>query len=160
MRERDVVSVMQIQAECYVSFIVESEETIRRRLSDFPDTAWVAENQSGICGYLVTYRSRVGNIAPLGSVFEQIADPDCLYLHDLAISERVKGQGLGGQLASLAFGYAIAKGLRYSALVSVQNSQPFWQRLGYEPWMDLSVEHTQNLKTYERQALYMVKTLA
>ena len=160
MTEKDVNSVMRIQAECYVSSILETEEVIRGRLSGFHETAWVAEDAQGVCGYLLAYKSRAGKITPLGALFDKLDDVDCITLHDLAVSERVKGQGIGNGLARVALDYAIERGLPYSSLVSVQGSQPFWRKLGYEVLEAASSEQEANLMTYERRARYMVKKLA
>jgi hypothetical protein len=55
MTEKNIDSVMRIQAECYVSSILETAETFSGRLSGFHETAWVAEDAQGVCGYLVAY---------------------------------------------------------------------------------------------------------
>ena len=85
MHVDDVPRVLTIQRACYAPETVEAEAVIRRRLAVAPDTAWVAENEDGVCAYLVGYRSQFGKLTPLGGDFEPIADGDSLYLHDLAV---------------------------------------------------------------------------
>lgn len=140
MTEADIGSVIHIQAECYVSSILEAEEVIRKRLRKFHETAWVAEDGWGIGAYLVAYRSPMGKITPLDNLFEEVDETDCLCLHDLAVSDRMKGQGIGDGLVAVALGYAMGIGLPYSSLVSVQNAQPFWRKFGYEVWAAVSPE--------------------
>lgn len=160
MSERDIGAVLRIQAECYVPHMVEADETIRLRLREFSDTAWVAEDARGICGYLVAYGSRMGKITPLGAMFARFDDADTFYLHDLAVAGRSKGQGVAQTLTRHALEYAAMHGYRFSALVSVQGSQAFWRRLGYEAWEAVLPDQRNNLQTYASHACYMVRQLA
>ena len=54
---------------------------------------------------------------------------------------------------------ARAEGLRHSALVSVQGSQPYWQRQGYalHPLPDAAQQA--RLASYGEGAVYMARTL-
>lgn len=159
MTVEDVAFVNWVQSECYSPFMQEDEATIRERFRLAPDTAWVAEDEDGVCAYLVGYRSTVGKVTPLNAVFEVPDHPDALYLHDLAVSRRGKGRGVGKALVQAACEQAVAEGLSYSALVSVQNSKAFWERLGYAEWAGLSAGQRENLYTYEGPAYYMVRDL-
>lgn len=160
MNEKDIAAVLQIQAENYVSSMVETETIVRCRLRDFPETAWVAEDAHTVCGYLVAYPSRVGHVTSLASGFETVDDADCLYLHDLAIAKRAKGQGMGRSLVQGAWDDALARGLRCSTLVSVQDSQRFWHALGYVVSDEMPDAQRVKLMTYDSPAHYMVKNLA
>lgn len=159
MKPEDVPSLLRLQAECYSSKLLEDESTIRARLRLSPDSAWVAEDEGGLCAYLVTYRSVVGKVTPLGGPFDPMKEADCLYLHDLAVSSRCKGQGIGQALVQFACQTAVEEGFAYSALVSVQGSQAFWNRLGYHLWDGLEPAQLANLKTYEGPSAYMVRSL-
>lgn len=159
MFQTDVPAVLNVQRECYAAVTLEDEATIRARLDTAPDSAWIAEDERGVCAYLVCYRSSVGKVTPLGGHFDIPRDPDSLYLHDLAISRRGKGAGTGSMLVRHALAQAAVEGLRYSTLVSVQDSRPFWQRLGYEVFEPLERAQSTNLRSYEGQAWYMVKAL-
>lgn len=159
MTQADVAQVLDIQAQCYPARLLEDEATIRARLDSAPDSAWVAEQKNRACAYLVGYRSVVGNITPLDSPFDIPAQTDSLYLHDLAVGKSAQGLGLGPQLVDMACGKARAEGLKYSALVSVQDSLNFWKRLGYEVMEELGVNQTANLHSYGHASLYMVRSL-
>ena len=156
----DLPRVLAIQSECYAPQTVEAESVIRCRLEAAPHTAWVAENASGICAYLVGYRSRLGKLTPLGGDFEPHADGDSLYLHDLAVASGAAGCGAGRALIEHAWAQGRAAGLAYSALVSVQDSRAFWQKRGYAVATDLSDEQRQRLATYSGPSYYMVRELA
>jgi ribosomal protein S18 acetylase RimI-like enzyme len=159
MTEDDIPALHRIQAECYSPMMQEDDATLRGRLRLAPDTAWVAEDEVGVCAYLVGYRSRVGKVTPLNGLFDIPANADALYLHDLAVSGRCKGRGVGTALVQAACRQAEEEGLAYSALVSVQGSRAFWQGLGYAVWEDPGPVVQASLDTYEGPAYYMVKDL-
>lgn len=156
----DIESVLRIQAQCYLPDNIESGAVIRTRLASAPDTAWVAELDGEVCAYLVGYRSRLGEIGALGDGFEPATEPDCIYLHDLAVGTAARGLRIGQQLVTRALELARSEGLPHAALVSVQDSARFWQRLGFAPWSDLDAEQAARLATYSGQpAGYRVRQL-
>lgn len=159
MSQADIPAVLNVQHECYELLTLEDEATIRARLNTSPDSAWVAEDDDGLCAYLVTYRSMVGKVTPLGGHFDLPPKPECLYLHDLAISDRSKGSGMGSALVRFALAQALKEGLRYSSLVSVQGSSEFWKRLGYDAFTELDATQMSNLQSYVGPSWYMVKKL-
>lgn len=157
MTRSDIPSVLVIQEECYVPDAIESEAVIRARLEHAPSCAWVAEDAQGICAYLVGYPSELGKVTPLGGNFAACSAPACLYLHDLAVARRVAGQGVGSRLVGLALDAARRQGLRYSALVSVQQSAQFWCGLGYAQRDLAEAAQAAHLGTYPGPACYMVR---
>lgn len=159
MTEIHLSEVLRVQAECYPTTMQEAAQTLHSRLKAAPGSAWVALDAEGICAYLFTYPSTTGNITPLGGGFHVPENPDCLYLHDLAVAKRAHGQKLGPALVTVALEAAKARGLPYSSLVSVQDSRGFWQRLGYEAFGQLDDVQRANLRTYDGPACYMVKRL-
>lgn len=159
MSQADIPAVLAVQHECYELLTLEDEATIRARLDTSPDSAWVAEDDDGVCAYLVSYRSTLGKVTPLGGHFDVPPEPDCLYLHDLAITDRSKGSGMGSALVRFALEQAREEGLSYSSLVSVQGSSEFWKRLGYAAFTELDTTQQANLQSYVGLSWYMVKQL-
>jgi predicted N-acetyltransferase YhbS len=159
MGEHDIPAVLAIQAESYAEQLLESAEIIRQRLLACPELAWVAEDARGVCAYLFGYRSRTGKVTPLDGAFTEPEAADCLYLHDLAVSRRAAGRGIGPALVQRLLEQGRASHLRYSALVSVQDSEPFWSRLGYSAAAELERSQQRNLASYGVPAVYMVRSL-
>ena len=95
----------------------------------------------------------------MGGHFESPESVNCLYLHDLAIDARAAGQKVGSLLVGQALLAAEKQGLAYSALVSVQNSQAFWQRLGYQSRTLAEPQQQLHLATYPGQGIYMTQAL-
>lgn len=158
MSETDISAVLSIQSECYVTEAIESEAAIRARLRIAPSCAWIAEDAHGACAYLVGYPSRLGKVTPLGSSFDVSPSPTSLYLHDLAVSRRVAGQGVGSLLVRFALDAAQRAGLSHSSLVSVQNSAAFWRSLGYREQELTDAAQAAHLGTYPAPACYMVRS--
>lgn len=159
MREGDIDAVLQIQRHCYPEDLLEGEVVIRARLASHPEFAWVAEDAEGVCAYLFAYPSRVGKVTPLDGAFPQAEAADCLYLHDLAVHPRATGRGLGPALVRHKLALGRARQLRYSALVSVQDSEGFWARLGFAAREALEAEQREHLASYPVAATYMTRPL-
>lgn len=160
MRSADLPAVLAIQLGCYPAETIESADVFRERLTQAPQTSWVAEDEAGVCAYLVAYRSRVGKLTPLGGDFVIADDPDCLYLHDLALLPGRRGGGLATALVRQAWRHAVEHRLAYSALVSVNGSQAFWGGLGYAAWDLPEAAQRRHLDSYPGEARYLVKRLA
>lgn len=158
MQLADLPAVARIQALAYPAGFIEDDATLRERLLAHPDTAWVACAAGQAAAYLVAYRSVLGKITPLAAPFAPSAQANCLYLHDLAVHPAYSGQGLGPRLVRHALQVG-ARGMAWSALVSVQASQPFWQALGYQNHPLTGAAQRQNLATYPGQGVYMAQSL-
>ncbi len=159
MQERDIPAVLAIQEASYSVEVLEDEAVIRARLAAFPQLAWVAEDAQGVCAYLFAYHSRLGMVTPLDGEFCTDEQADCLYLHDLAVAGRAAGRGIGPALVRHNLQQAGTARLRYSALVSVQDSTGFWSRLGYTAQENLEPPQAGNLASYRIPAVYMVRSL-
>lgn len=159
MQLRDLADVIRIQAEAYIDEILETDEVIHARFAQAPDTSWVVERAGEVCGYLVGYQSALGEVSPWGREFTHKPDSTALYLHDLAISKSAAGCGLGPMLVNHALMEARQRELRAAALVSVQNSKSFWQKLGFNECAQLDETQQYNLASYSGPAIYMTREL-
>lgn len=159
MQSRDIADVIRIQAEAYIDEILETDAVICARFAQTPDTSWVVERAGEVCGYLVGYKSVLGEVSPWGSEFAHKPESTTLYLHDLAMSNSAKGCGLGPLLVNHALRDARQGELHAAALVSVQNSKAFWQKLGFSEYTSLDHIQQSNLATYSGPAIYMTRAL-
>ena len=161
MQTLDLNGAMQVQTECHVPDNLENLTTMTQRLRASPDTAWVAEWNGEVCAYLVGYRSHMAHIPPLGSPFTSAQQPNCLYLHDLAVSPRARGLGVSQGLLDLAWSLAKQEALHHLALVSLNSSLAFWERHGFAIQSDLSPEQHSTLTSYaDGPACYMSREVA
>lgn len=154
----DLSAIHAIQAESYPPSMQEEVDVICRRIEVAKGTCWIALDDIGPCGYLFAYPSTLGAVTPLGGDFSIPPDTDTLYLHDLAVSSRVAGRGVGNALFTLAMKSARARNLHYSALVSVQGSRNYWMRQGYKA-SEPACSDVNLLSDYPEDAVYMTKRL-
>ncbi|MNT81103.1 Acetyltransferase (GNAT) family protein [compost metagenome] len=100
-----------------------------------------------------------GKVTPLHGDFEAVAQPDTLYLHDMAVLPARAGQGLARALLQPLWAQAAEQGMRHSALVSVQGSQAYWERQGYAQQPLEDATQRARLTSYGESAVYMVRSL-
>ncbi len=155
----DLADLLAVQLACYGDGFVESGEVFARRLASPANCSLVLEQGGTVCAYLAAYRSVHGKVTPLHGDFEAAAQPDTLYLHDMAVLPAHAGKGLARALLQPLQAQGRAHGLRHSALVSVQGSQAYWERHGYvlQPLADM-VQQVR-LASYGDGAVYMAQSL-
>jgi len=131
IHEDDLDAVLGVQAACYPPAMQEPRDVVLARLLATGDTTLVAVHGGALCAYAFAYRSAAGVVTPLGAAFEVKEGGDTLYIHDLSVAPAAAGLGIARQLVESLRSLAAGAGLRQCALVSVQESQPFWEKLGF-----------------------------
>ena len=155
----DLPGLLAVQHACYGEGFVESAEVFARRLANPAQCSLVLKDGGRVCAYLAAYDSMLGKVTPLHGDFEVVPQPDTLYLHDMAVLPPLAGRGLARALLDPLWRQAQARGLRQSALVSVQGSQGFWERHGYAAQPLHDAAQRQRLAAYGVGAVYMVRGL-
>ncbi|MYZ48806.1 GNAT family N-acetyltransferase [Propylenella binzhouense] len=131
MRAGDLDAVMAIAARVHPAF-PEARAVFEERLRLAPAGCWIAEGDDAL-GYLVSHPWLSGTPPKLDTCLGAIpSDPDCWYVHDLALLPCARGSGLGRAIMERLKRIATEAGLPALELVSVSGSGPFWQRLGFE----------------------------
>ena len=156
LRLGDVDAVLRIQAQCYGADFGEPRQVFVQRLQSPVHCSWAAVQADAVVAYLAAYWSLPGVITPLHGGFSSYEDANVLYLHDMAVSPAVAGQGVAGALLQAARSQARQRGIRHTALVSVQGSQPYWERQGYAVAAVADAAQQQHLASYGDDAVYMV----
>ncbi|WP_367066760.1 GNAT family N-acetyltransferase [Oryzisolibacter sp. LB2S] len=149
----DLPGLLAVQRACYGDGLIESAEVYARRLASPANCSLVLVEDGRVLAYLAAYHSVLGKVTPLHGDFEATPAPDTLYLHDMAVHPAHAGRGLARAL--LAALRADATGLRHQALVSVQDSQAYWQRQGYAVHPLHDGAQRARLASYGAQAVYM-----
>ena len=155
----DLPALLAVQLACYGEGFVESGEVFARRLTNPANCSLVLEQDGRVCAYLAAYRSVRGKVTPLHGDFETVAQPDTLYLHDMAVWPQCAGQGLARALLQPLWNQARSGGLRHTALVSVQGSQAYWERHGYTVQPLADAAQRERLASYGDGAVYMARAL-
>ncbi len=155
----DLAGLLAVQLACYGEGFVESGEVFARRLASPANCSLVLEQDGRVCAYLAAYRSVQGKVTALHGDFDAAAQPDTLYLHDMAVWPECAGQGLARALLQPLWNQARSGGLRHSALVSVQGSQAYWERHGYAVQPLADPAQRERLASYGDGAAYMARAL-
>ncbi|QIL71071.1 GNAT family N-acetyltransferase [Diaphorobacter sp. HDW4B] len=155
----DLPGLLQVQRACYGDEYVEGAEVFARRIASTVNCSLVLEREGVVCAYLAAYRSRAGKVTPLHGDFEAISAPDTLYLHDMAVHPDFAGQGLAHALLQHMRDLAKHAALPFSGLVSVQGSQAYWARQGYELHELRDPQQQASLASYGEDAVYMLASI-
>ena len=144
MRSEDVPFVYMIANHIHKE-LHEDTAVFIERLQLCPEGCFVLEDTM-IRGYLISHPFTQGKSPPLNTLLHKITDPDCWYIHDLAILEPYRGQGHACEILT-----RLEQNVKMPlALTSVGGSETFWVRQGFVP--DPSV----HCPTYG-ESMYMIK---
>jgi predicted N-acetyltransferase YhbS len=155
MAEADIPLILEVQAACYPELIAESGESLRAKLRASPTTCLVAYLGGYVAGYLISLPwerakppvrdARTCRLPPA---------PNCLYLHDLAVTPRARSSGAGRALVDTFLAQMSVLGFRRACLIAVQGSAPYWARYGFQV-VEPSGPLEAKLSTYGESAVYM-----
>lgn len=128
----DLPEVLRVQRGAYHEVFHEPSGTFTKKLSLFPPGALGCFDDGALGAYLFCHPWVAGEIVSLKAISLELPErPTCLYIHDLAVAPGYRGRGLAALLADEAFELARTLRLPACALVSVQGSETFWERLGF-----------------------------
>ncbi len=134
LHQRNIDDVLRIQKTAYADDFLEDTESFIAKLNASDDTSWGAWHDGIMIGYLVavpmTTDEGLGfNTSRISTV--SIADARVVYIHDVAVDPEVRGRGVAdlmlGRLEGVVAGLAVSEW----RLVSVQESQGFWENRGF-----------------------------
>lgn len=133
LAEGDIAHVLSVQKACYRPELIESDATFLRKMAMFPDGCWGAFHSVGLAGYVFGHPWVRGRPVPLNSSdYGLPQDPDCMYLHDLAVLPTMRGTGVAPLLVRRLAEVGVRMGVAAFALVAVQGSEAYWARWGFK----------------------------
>lgn len=136
----------------------ERPEVFARKLELFPRGCRAFAGGERLLGYAIAHPWRLFSVPPLDGMLAVLpAEPDCLFIHDVALLPAVRGAGASLEYLDYAAGLARALGLPALALVSVYGTHALWGRHGFK---DDCGAAAAKLAAYGRGARYMVRRLA
>lgn len=158
----DVDDLLHIQTLTYGSGLQESREVFLQRLScpHHCSVGIARKDDNRLLAYLAAYWSEFGKVTPLNGAFEPPHEHGrVLYIHDISVLPQLAGQGAAQHMLNALFAQAREAQIRMAALVAVQGSTVFWQRLGFEPHNVTNATQLQHLRTYGANAVFMTTAL-
>jgi predicted N-acetyltransferase YhbS len=160
MRDDDMARMLRIQDECYSEIVPESAAALRAKFHASTASCFVACIAGEVVAYLIAVPVEYPFIAALhGTEVGVPGRPDCLYLHDLAVSEAGRGTRAGQALVRAALGFAGRAGWRRACLVAIQGSDSYWARFGFQPVDPLPAGIAAKLAGYGQGARLMALAL-
>lgn len=169
MRGQDVDGVVRVAAAVFPDHY-EARACFAERLALFPQGCFVLGPRDldplssgarwAVRGYLIAYPWSLGAIPPLNSMLGGLPDgAESVFLHDLALDPDLRGQGHARPAVDMLIAALRLLGTRRIALVSVNDTVPFWQAMGFAP---LSGDRAlvRKLESYGEGARYMIRDLA
>ncbi len=129
----------------------------KRRL--YPQGCLALAFRDQVAGYVLSHPWTIGDAPPLDAFLGALPpSPDCLYLHDIAVSSEARGFGAAAGAIGRLTELAARERLPAMALVSVGDAGPFWLRAGFRDATDLRL--AARLAAYGPSARYMTKPLS
>jgi predicted N-acetyltransferase YhbS len=132
--------ILKVQDEAYIDIITEEGDILKSKWEASPDTCFVFQSEHNtIEGYVLSHPWGADKPPKLFEKHASDASMCTLFLHDLAVSKKVRGLGVGKQLAARCLAAAKHYQFKRILLVSVQGSEGFWSDLGFNVVDDTSI---------------------
>lgn len=149
----DISKVMQLQKEVYFAIEPETERVMQRKIELSPSGCLGAWCNGELAGYILSHPWNSSKACPqLGEYLECLPKvPNSWYIHDLAISSKFRGYGVGKILVNSVFEIAKENGFSTIQLVAIQGSSSFWVRFGFH----VEDKSSKTLSSYGEGAAFM-----
>ena len=158
MRPDDIAAVVDVARLSFPDHF-EDRACFENRLALYPRGCFVLASGEGPArGYLIAYPWKAESAPPLNMVIEGLpAEPDLIYLHDLALHPEARGGGVTGVIVERLAQQATEDGSPAIALVAVNDAVGFWSRHGFveKPSPAMAAK----LASYGADARYMIRRL-
>ena len=155
--DADLDPIQEISEAIHVH-LMEEQRIFLEKFNLFPEGCLVLEHGGTVAGYSISHPWRLRHIPALNQLLSSLpANPDCLFIHDLAVLPRARGLGATYGLMEIIEKLAGKRAIPYLALVSVYGTYPLWGRFGFEVVTDDAL--AEKLETYGNKARYMVRRL-
>lgn len=136
--------------------MVERPAVLAEKFYLFPRGCRVLVRDGVIVGYGIAHPWHRRAVPPLDRFLGQLPpDPDCLFIHDVAILPSARGFASAGAFVAHVAALAERMGIDTLALVSVYGTDPHWARYGFV--VRDTPELADKLSGYADHALYMAR---
>lgn len=134
--------IEQIQHAAFNDEFPESVEILKSKVSASPHTCFVyLDDNQQVIGYLISHPYHKNTMPKLHEYIHPI-DSDHLHIHDLAITQAYRGQGLPKQLLNHLFQTVKKEQYHSVSLIAVQNAETFWEKHGFTPAVNFTPSTT------------------
>jgi predicted N-acetyltransferase YhbS len=128
----DLPAALAIQATNYPAFLCEDEVAFASRLTLPAAYCLAAERDGELIGYLLAHGWAAGAPPAVGTLLDGAGVTNqVMFLHDLAVSVKGQGAGVGRSLVEAGFALAARDGIVRAELIAVEGAAGYWRRLGF-----------------------------
>lgn len=129
----DLSAAVEIQNAVYLPLYRESAPILGSRITTAPTCCWGAFEDDNLAAYILSHPWPAGSPPAIGETLTAGPRGDNWFIHDLAISPKARGLGLGRALVARGARSARELGLIRADLIAVQGAANFWGRFGFAP---------------------------
>ena len=149
----DVDAICEIERRTH-PHLFERPEVHAEKIALFGEGCRILAAGPSTLGYAISYPWRVDDIPATDRLLGALPDePDCLFIHDVALLPHARGRGAGKAFVQRASALARARNLRWLALVSVYGTHPLWGGMGFA--VEEASRFSEALEPYGQTARYM-----
>ncbi len=154
MQLADLPAALELQAQSYPEFLIESEEAFASRLNVAAPYCLVASLDGALVGYLLAHGWPRQAPPTVGELLSRTAPSEVLFIHDLSVGAAGRGLGIGSKLVQNAFERAAHDGLQIAELIAVEGAATYWASLGF---IEVTADPTlaNKVAKYGREARWM-----
>jgi N-acetylglutamate synthase-like GNAT family acetyltransferase len=147
----------RIEIDAYPSIFHESSEAFLAKLRVFPSGCKIVDVAGESVAYLISHPWTYEDPPKLNlEAFTLPSSPDVFFIHSVTVMRPYQQCGIGSALAKAAVAIGQGHGFSRLTLISVQDSIPFWEKLGFKQPKSLPQSVCQALHGYGDEATYMV----
>ena len=147
--------ILAIQAKAYHEVDLEALDILKSKQSASPETCFVCVSEQGeTLGYLLAHPWSESEPPKLFVPLLANENSESLYLHDMAVSPHLKGQGIGRAMLAKLIKVAHSKGVKNITLVAIQGADSFWSSLGFKVRLGAKIS-----STYGEKAVFMERII-
>lgn len=154
----DIEAILEIQQSCYSAIEPESRLSMLSKIIHSPQTSFVAQIQGDTkpVAYLLALPWTANEPPTLNQIITQLPQsPDCLYLHDLAVSPKAQGTGAGSALVKHLLITYQSMPMNRLCLIAIQNARSYWERFGFQEVCPLHAQLQAKVHSYGNDAVFM-----
>lgn len=133
IEEKNWGEILEVQDDAYQAFGSEELDVLKSKHSASPETCFVSiSDQGDVLGYLLAHPWNGYEPPKLFEPLPDIGNSDSLFLHDMAVSSRSKGKGIGRAMMAELIKISVLKGFKRITLVAIQGADSYWSLLGFK----------------------------
>lgn len=156
LEHEDLIKVIEIQKICYSEELWESPDSFMHKMSLSPDTCLKVLHEDKMVAYFFSIPCNKENLPAFDDHDYTVPeDPDCFYLHDLAILPDYRKKGIPVLVFQEILSIAHKIGVHCFRIFSVQNTYEKWKGYGFQEVQEIPESLKQKLGSFKSKAYLM-----